>query len=243
MLGIVPGGWLGMVNGRLCITNSNIPCDRVDILAHAALPPWKIEVQRTIEQTVTGTVVNTPPDPLPQFSNALLAVVRQGNGQMFVAPGSQWNSRVFFDVRAERIIENWFSEAGALPRNLPAYGTQWLLHDTPALVQPFSAFTARVTVRNTGTITWEPSVHAVTYRWRPQACPASVVQYGGNQYIPYEVRRDEVLRDMAVTVFAPSTPGVYCLEYDMAEIPVLWFSAQGASMLRVSVEVAGGPAP
>jgi hypothetical protein len=95
-------------------------------------------------------------------------------------------------------------------------------------------------MKNTGSITWDPSLHALTYRWLPNGCSGAAVQGGNFQHITERVRRDELLRDASVTVSTPAQTGFYCLEYDMAEIPVLWFSGQGAATLRVTVEVASG---
>jgi hypothetical protein len=236
VIGIVPGAWLANVNGRLCITNSVIPCERVDVLAHVAQPPWRINVQATNDLTVDGVIQNTPMDPLPEFTNIALVVVRQGSGALLAAPGAQFNS-AFVTPSTSRIIENWFVAAGALPVDLPVYGVDWLIHDTPAVVAPFSSFRPRITMANTGVRTWDPSVHALTYRWRPAGCPSTIVQGGNWEFITREVRRSEVLRDASVTVYTPATPGTYCLEYDIAEIPVLWFSGQGAATLRVTVQV------
>jgi hypothetical protein len=42
---------------------------------------------------------------------------------------------------------------------------------------------------------------------------------------------------LAATVRAPSTPGTYCLQYDLLHDGVTWFSWQGAAMLGVTVTI------
>lgn len=72
--GLGVGAWVEKrEDGRFCITSSRIDCDKVDVLAIAPYLP-----------------LNQPPGKKGK-TFAVLAMIRQGEGQIFVAPGTHFN--------------------------------------------------------------------------------------------------------------------------------------------------------
>lgn len=127
------------------------------------------------------------------------------------------------------------------------HNVTWGAHTTPATMAAGSTNSVTVGFTNTGYHTWLPDgttpVRA-SYHWKPSGCGGSAVIFEGiRSPIPTTVSPGESVSGAPVTVLAPTTPGTYCLEYDLVRNSVTWFSAQAAPTLSVTVVVGGTTPP
>jgi hypothetical protein len=114
----------------------------------------------------------------------------------------------------------------------------FLTHDLPTVAAAGTSLSASVRLLNAGSASWTPDAYALAYRWVPAggaigpstAAPlAAPVQSGSAS-------------NVAISLKAPTAPGSYTLQIDMAqtgkkgEVTTV-FSAQGSRMLSVPVRV------
>ncbi len=162
------------------------------------------------------------------------------------APSTPGSYCLVYDVVREGVT--WFSNQGANVRRVdvnvgtPVYGVSFGSDTTPSTMGAGTATDVDITFTNTGSLTWESGganpVH-LSYHWRAGACngTSSAVWDGQRASLPSDVSQSETVTDLTISVLAPSTPGVYCLVYDLVREGVAWFSNQGASVERATVTI------
>lgn len=99
-----------------------------------------------------------------------------------------------------------------------------------------------VTFTNNGSMTWLAAGAnrvILSYHWRRGACPgtSSAVWSGQQGALAIDVATGETATDVPLSVKAPSSAGTYCLQYDLLENGVTWFSWMGSPMLNTTVTV------
>jgi len=95
---------------------------------------------------------------------------------------------------------------------------------------------------NTGSLTWLASGAnpvRLSYHWRNGTCPgtSSAVFDGLRTSLPGDIATGGTVTNLAVSVKAPSTPGSYCLQYDLVREGITWFSTQGVATKQKTVTV------
>jgi subtilisin family serine protease len=163
-----------------------------------------------------------------------------------IAPTTAGNYCLQYDLVQEGVT--WFSWQGAtmLTKTVsitsPAYVVQWGADTTPATMAVGSNNPVTVTFTNQGSLTWASTgANAVvlSYHWRRGACPGTsiAVSNGQTAALTSDVATGGTVTDLAESVLAPATAGAYCLQYDLLQTAITWFSWQGASTLNVTVTV------
>ena len=163
-----------------------------------------------------------------------------------LAPASAGTYCLEYDLVQEGVT--WFSSQGGstLRRTVTVdalpYGVSWTADDTPASMNAAQLTNIDLSFANTGSMTW-PSGGAdpvrVAYHWRAGACPGGgmVVWDGIRTALPADVVSGGSVSDLSTQVLAPASEGIYCLEYDLVQEGVTWFSSQGGSTLRRTVTI------
>jgi hypothetical protein len=79
----------------------------------------------------------------------------------------------------------------------------------------------------------------LSYHWRRGGCPgtSSAVWSGQQGALGADAATGETATDVAISVKAPSSAGTYCLQYDLLQNGVTWFSWMGSPMLNTTVDV------
>ncbi len=163
-----------------------------------------------------------------------------------ITPSTAGNYCLQYDLIQEGIT--WFSWNGAamLKKTIsitsPAYVVQWGAHTTPSTVAAGSSNPVTVTFTNQGSLTWLASgANAVvlSYHWRNGPCAgSSIAVWNGQQAaLTGDVATGNTLVGQAISVLAPAAAGTYCLQYDLLQTGITWFSWQGAAMLNTTVTV------
>jgi uncharacterized protein YkwD len=122
------------------------------------------------------------------------------------------------------------------------YAVTWGGHSTPSSMSAGATANANVSFSNSGSQTWNASGSnpvRLSYHWRSGACPgtSNVVWDGRRAVLPGNVPSGGNVSNLAIQVVAPSPGGQYCLVYDVVKEGVTWFSSQGASTLKMTVNV------
>jgi hypothetical protein len=162
------------------------------------------------------------------------------------APASPGQYCLQYDMVHEGVA--WFSQQGAstlkVPVNVqvPALGVSWGSHNTPGTMAPNGLVNVNMSFTNTGSTTWPaggPNPVRLSYHWLNGPCPngSTAVWNGRRAGLPGDVATGGLVSGLPLQVQAPSVTGQYCLVYDMVQEGVAWFSQQGASTLRVPVNV------
>lgn len=90
--GLAPGAWIETSSGGgLHVASSAIPSEQIDVLATAAHPPlteWGAPGSSFCPSHPSYSRVSE----IPEYTYAVLALVRQGRGTMFIGPGGWFNS-------------------------------------------------------------------------------------------------------------------------------------------------------
>jgi hypothetical protein len=169
-----------------------------------------------------------------------------GLGLVVQAPAAAGQYCLQYDLVHEGVA--WFSQQGAatlkVPVNVqvPTYGVSWSAHTTPGSMAANGLTNVNLTFTNTGSLTW-PSGTAnpvrLSYHWLNGPCPngSTAVWNGRRAPLPGDVSTGGTVTGLALSVQAPAAAGQYCLVYDLVREGVAWFSQQGASTLRVPVNV------
>ncbi|HLG12620.1 MAG TPA: hypothetical protein VI876_12755, partial [Dehalococcoidia bacterium] len=124
------------------------------------------------------------------------------------------------------------------------YDVTWTGDNTPASIPANNTVNPNLSFRNDGSLTWAQNganaVH-VAYHWRSGACPGTgtAVWDGIRTNLTGNIATGGSANNLAATVRTPSTPGTYCLQYDLVREGVTWFSTQGADTLAKTVNVTG----
>jgi hypothetical protein len=122
------------------------------------------------------------------------------------------------------------------------YRVQWGTHNTPASMVVNSNTTVNISFTNIGTLTWAaspPNNVRLSYHWRTGLCSgtSNAVWNGLRTDIPSDTLQGGTVSGLAATVRAPSSPGTFCLQYDLLRNGVTWFSWQGAALRQVNVTI------
>jgi hypothetical protein len=164
-----------------------------------------------------------------------------------VAPSSPGTFCLVYDMVKEGVT--WFSTQGAstLTRTVTVqpgapYAVAWNGHATPSNIGAGDAVNATVSFRNIGSLTWSAGGSnpvRLSYHWRSGSCPgaSNVIWDGRRAVLPGNVASGGSVNNLTIQLIAPSSPGTYCLVYDLVREGVTWFSTQGAATLRVTVTV------
>lgn len=121
------------------------------------------------------------------------------------------------------------------------YYVSWIKHNTPNTMAPGRTITVSVTLRNSGTITWEPGglfPFRLGYKWYTKAgtlyrqTPAEDIRTSvGRRVAPGE----EIT--LSAFIVAPKDEGDYILRWDMEQRYQTWFADKGSPPLEVAVRV------
>ena len=124
----------------------------------------------------------------------------------------------------------------------PALRAVFTKHDTPGNLAPSTGVDVHLSVRNSGSLTWQKSGQGAVslgYRWfTPDGKPAPGIKEGRTP-----ITRDVAFADtlnMTVKLQVPSQPGHYAVVWDMYRDGQGWFADQASNPLRVDVVVGKG---
>lgn len=169
-----------------------------------------------------------------------------GLNASIAAPPSAGTYCLQYDLVREGVT--WFSWAGAAVQSgtvtvtAPVYGVSWGANTLPSSVAANSATNVNVTFTNSGSLTWASggaNPVRLGYHWHSGACPpVGATDYTLNRSaLASNVAPGGTVTNLALTLNAPSTPGTYCLVYDLVREGITWFSWQGASTQTATVTV------
>lgn len=132
----------------------------------------------------------------------------------------------------------------AVVTNQPALRAVFTDHDTPGNLNPGTATSVHISVRNSGSLTWLKSGQgsvSLGYRWQtPDGKQVAGGSKDGKFAIPREVPFAAAIT-MTVKLNVPAQPGHYALVWDMYRDGEGWFADGGSSRpLRVDVVVGKG---
>jgi hypothetical protein len=132
--------------------------------------------------------------------------------------------------------------------SVPQYGVTWSPVDVPSTMVMGGQSIFRVSMTNTGTMTW-PAAGAgrvvFGYHWYSGACPSATVYLFSDLKTPLtaSVAQSGSATNLQANVKAPTTAGTYCLVYDMVHSGVAWFSQRGAATSAFTVTVSNPVVP
>jgi len=119
----------------------------------------------------------------------------------------------------------------------PVYGAEYSDIEIPAELTSSSMCSANLTVKNTGTDTWnkdgkEPV--CISYHWKK--ANETVIYEGLRTFLPYNVSPGDTINS-EVLIKTPDQEGNYTLVIDLVKEGVTWFELQGANPLEKEVEI------
>ncbi|MEO5952924.1 MAG: S-layer homology domain-containing protein, partial [Chloroflexia bacterium] len=121
----------------------------------------------------------------------------------------------------------------------PPFRANFGIHDTPGNMEPGATADVRLSIRNSGALTWETGGQPSTilgYRWlTPDNQPVTGWQ-DIKSALPSKVGFADTLT-MTAKLNAPTVPGHYALIWDLYIEGQGWFSDQGSQPLRVDIVV------
>jgi len=129
----------------------------------------------------------------------------------------------------------------AMARPMPdeAYHASIAVAGMPRMVRPLGEVTLQVEVTNIGSVDWiqrDYGALSIGDHWLDAAGLRMLARDDGRTRLPAALRAGETCR-VALTIGAPSTPGEYQLEVDVAHEGVLWFHDRGSEVVRLAVRV------
>lgn len=186
-----------------------------------------------------GRRASLPGDVAPGASVANLPI-------SVLAPGTAGTYCLVYDLVHEGVA--WFSSLGAPTLSVtvtvsqPGFGVSWGTHNTPATMGLDADQTVAVSFTNTGSNTWDaggPNPVRLSYHWRNGACPGTSIAVwdGRRAVLPANVASGGSVAALSLLLRTPAVAGSYCLQYDLVQEGITWFSSQGAATLPVSVNV------
>jgi hypothetical protein len=142
----------------------------------------------------------------------------------------------------------WFGTQGAqkltktVTVTTPALRVTWNSQSTPSSMTAGTTIEVTLGFSNSGTSAWNASGAnpvRISYHWRSGACPGggSVVWDGLRSPLGADVSPGSNVAGFTADLRAPSTPGTYCLEWDVVKEGVAWFSNLGSAKLTKTVTV------
>lgn len=119
----------------------------------------------------------------------------------------------------------------------PVYGTEYSDIEIPSRVAPSSTCSVNITVKNTGTETWNKDGKkpvCISYHWKN--ANGTVVPDGLRTCLPYNVGPGETISSGAL-IKSPDQVGNYTLVIDLVKEGVCWFETEGAKPFEKEVEI------
>lgn len=106
--GYIPGAWLEQqLNGKYRIVSSTLARESVEVLAIAPYPPHNVSMTESALDLALDGVLNHISPEIPEATFAIVALVQQGAGQIFLAPPSLTQSgEPGYDSRSEIVVSN-----------------------------------------------------------------------------------------------------------------------------------------
>ena len=126
-------------------------------------------------------------------------------------------------------------------------GAQFVSQNVPSTLSPGQTATVSVTMKNTGMVTWHPTVR--TSEWTPQVCsdcpPYRLGSQNPQDNVKWGLGRVDLTSSVppgstytfTFTITAPSTAGTYNFQWRMVQERVQWF---GDNSVNVPVTVGSG---
>ncbi|MCG3208168.1 MAG: hypothetical protein FOGNACKC_01770 [Anaerolineae bacterium] len=135
---------------------------------------------------------------------------------------------------------------GQLP-NRPAYGVEYLSHNTPATMVAGQTNAVQITLRNTSYRTWPaagPNPIRLGYHWhQPDGAAVPPSLWDDNRTgLPYDVPPGDSVT-LNCNLNAPRTPGRCQVRWDVVEELVTWFAWQGVATLNIEVNAVAQQPP
>ena len=130
-------------------------------------------------------------------------------------------------------------EAIAKPMPDIAYCAAIVVADMPRAIRPVSQVSLRVEITNVGGFDWiqrQYGAFSVGNHWFDGTGLQMLARDDGRTRLPATLRTGETCR-LTLTISAPSNPGEYQLEVDVAHEGVLWFRDRGSDVVRLAVHV------
>ncbi|HXH22843.1 MAG TPA: hypothetical protein VNN10_12525 [Dehalococcoidia bacterium] len=163
-----------------------------------------------------------------------------------IAPTLPGTYCLVYDLVKEGVT--WFSTQGApglavtVTVNQATYGVTWGAIGAPSSMTAGSLNTISVTFTNAGSATWNNTTSNpvnFSYHWRNGACggTSTAIWDGRRTALPSSVASGGTVSALAAQVQAPAAAGTYCLVLDLVKEGVTWFSTQGASTVRRTINV------
>lgn len=176
-------------------------------------------------------------DAVPVFSSILPVEGKKSYSLPFRPAGWFRENKRRFSKKIANIFES--SPRGQLPgspgikKNTPGYGVQYLGHNIPDQLPAGTVHGARVTIKNTGNMTWQ--------RHHPGGNRVDLVVVGDGDPVTCKMPRSQVRPGEETTICfplrIPSREGPYTIHLDLVEQKVSWFSHQGIEPLIVDILV------
>ncbi|HEV3060899.1 MAG TPA: class I SAM-dependent methyltransferase [Vicinamibacterales bacterium] len=137
-------------------------------------------------------------------------------------------------------LQNRPLESNTNPMPDLAYSASIAVTGMPRGIEPLGQVTLQVKVTNISSFDWyqrEYGVMSVGDHWLDAAGLRMLARDDGRTRLPETLRAGES-SSVALTIRAPSNPGEYQLEVDVAHEGVLWFQDRGSEVVRLAVCVA-----
>jgi hypothetical protein len=163
-----------------------------------------------------------------------------------LAPSSAGTYCLQYDLVKELVT--WFSWQGASTQSAtvtvtaPALDVTWGANTLPTTMAAGGSTTALVTFTNVGSATWSAGGGTpvrFSYHWHNGTCAAGnpIAIFGTRTLLPSDVAPSGTVTNLSATIDAPPSPGTYCLQYDMVQEFVTWFSWTGIATQSATVTV------
>lgn len=162
------------------------------------------------------------------------------------APATAGTYCLQFDLVKEGLT--WFSSQGVATRNKTVivagslYSVNWTSGTAPSSIAANSTISVPLSFTNTAAQAW-PSGGGnpvrVSYHWKSGACPgtSTSVWDGLRTSLNGNVPTSGNVTNLSTSVKAPALPGTYCLQFDLVQEGLTWFSTQGGAMRTQTITV------
>lgn len=121
------------------------------------------------------------------------------------------------------------------------YGTEYSYIKIPSQLTPNSMCYINVTVKNTGTQTWNKDGKnpvCISYHWKTPN--ETVVHDGLRTFLPDNGRPGDTINS-TILIITPGQEGNYTLIIDLVKEYAFWFEAQGAKPFEKEIEISKNP--
>jgi SAM-dependent methyltransferase len=204
---------------------------RVDTVSYICNQATDLSIfdERTFDFIVSSIVLqHLPPELSCSYLHEFFRVLAPAGIVVFQLPSHH------------RRLQNRPLESNTKPMPDPAYLASIVVAGMPRRIEPLSQVTLQVKVTNISSFDWNQREYGpirVGDHWLDAAGLRMLARDDGRTRLPETLRAGETC-SMALTICAPSNPGEYQLEVDLAHEGVLWFHDRGAEVVRLAVCVA-----